>query len=62
MRSAVGCGGEVFGQKVLAKFAPTPHSSTMKLSIKTLTNEQFTVDVADSGTVLDAKKAIEVQE
>ena len=32
----------------------------MKLSVKTLTNEHFTVDVADSGTVLDAKVAIEV--
>ena len=33
----------------------------MKLSVKTLTNEQFVVEVADAGTVLDAKNAIQVR-
>lgn len=34
-------------------------SERMKLSVKTLTNEQFSVEVADSATVLAAKSAIE---
>jgi UV excision repair protein RAD23 len=31
----------------------------MKITVKTLTNEQFTVDVPNTATVLDAKTAIQ---
>jgi hypothetical protein len=31
----------------------------MKVTVKTLTNEQFSVEVADSATVLEAKTAIQ---
>jgi hypothetical protein len=30
----------------------------MKITVKTLTNEQFTIEVSESSTVLDAKAAI----
>lgn len=36
-----------------------PAASTMKLSVKTLTNEQFVVEVSDAGTVADVKTAIQ---